>query len=120
MPNESINNLNSLKMKKGIFLFFSVMLLSSMSAFAQWTLPEVKTSDLVVGEVMYLYNKDAGAFMRGLGDGNVSPYWGTRAGVAVNGADSVKILPALAVNVPALIIQEYRKQQMHWSRSSDI
>lgn len=86
-------------MKKGIFLFFSVMLLSSMSAFAQWTLP-VKTSDLIIGETMYLYNKDACAFFRGLGEDGDGIYWGTRAGVAVNGADSIKILPALAVNVP--------------------
>ncbi len=86
-------------MKKKL-LFLGALALSSMSAFAQWSLPEVKTSDLVVGEVMYLYNKDAGAFMRGLGDGNVSPYWGTRAGVAVEGADSVIINPAIASNVP--------------------
>lgn len=72
------------------------MALFSMSAMAQWTLPEVKTSDLVVGEPMFLYNKDANAFFRGLGGG----YWGTRAGVAVEGADTVKISPAVALSVP--------------------
>ena len=71
------------------------MALLSMNALAQWTLPEVKTSDLKEGEVMFLYNKEANAFFRGLGE-----YWGTRAGVGIEGADSVKIVPAVASNVP--------------------
>lgn len=81
-------------MKKNL-LSFCAMALLSMNALAQWTLPEVKTSDLKEGEVMFLYNKEANAFFRGLDE-----YWGTRAGVGIEGADSVKIVPAVASNVP--------------------
>ena len=50
-------------MKKKL-LFLGALALSSLSAFAQWTLPEVKGSDFVPGYTWYLYNKEAGAWIR--------------------------------------------------------
>ncbi len=85
-------------MKKKL-LFLGALALSSLSAFAQWTLPEVKGSDLVPGDTCYIYNKEAGAFLRGLGSGN--PYWGSRAGVSTEGVDPFVIYPALKENVKA-------------------
>ena len=83
-------------MKKRL-LSLSALALTALSALAQgtWTPPTVPASELVPGEKVYLYNKDAGGFLRGLGDGNYSPYWGTRAGVAIAGADTVIIAKAL-------------------------
>lgn len=85
-------------MKKKL-LFLSALVLSSVSAFAQWALPEVKGSDLVSGDTCYIYNKEAGAFLRGIGSG--APYWGTRAGVSADGAVKYVIKQALAENVEA-------------------
>ena len=86
-------------MKKKL-LFLGALALSSLSAFAQWTLPEVKGSDLVPGDTCYIYNKEAGAFLRGLGEGG-SPHWGSRAGVSTEGVDPFVIYPALKENVKA-------------------
>ena len=69
-------------------------MLASVSMFAQWSKPEVKGTDFVVGDTLYLYNVEAAAFFRGLGEGK-SPYWGSRAGVATEGCDLVVFQPAL-------------------------
>ena len=84
-------------MKKKL-LFLGALALSSLSAFAQWTLPEVKGSDFVPGDTCYLYNKEAGAFLRGLGEGS-SPHWGSRAGVSTEGVDPIIIDYALSDRV---------------------
>lgn len=86
-------------MKKRL-LSVSVMFLAAAGSFAQgWTLPEVPGSDLVPGEKVFLYNKQAGAFFSGLGVANDGVYWGTRVGVTIEGADTVVIQPALLENV---------------------
>ena len=69
-------------------------MLASVGMFAQWTKPEVKGTDFVVGDTLYLYNVEAAAFFRGLGEGS-GPYWGSRAGVATEGCDLVVFQPAL-------------------------
>ncbi len=70
-------------------------MLTSIGAFAQWVAPEMpaKTSNLedVVGEKVFLYNKEAGGFLRGLGESGKSPHWGTRAGVDTAGIDTIII-----------------------------
>ncbi len=77
-------------------------MLTSIGASAQWVAPQLKVEgakfDDVVGQKVFLYNKEAGGFLRGLGK-DASPYWGTRAGVAVEGADTIRFQPALAANV---------------------
>ena len=84
-------------MKKNLLLA-GALALSTLSASAQWALPEVKGSDLVAGDTCYLYNKEAGAFLRGIGSG--SPYWGTRAGVTLDGVAYV-MKPAVVESVKA-------------------
>ncbi len=89
-------------MKKKL-LFLGTLMLSSIGAFAQgWVAPElqIETSNLedVVGQKVFLYNKEAGGFLRGLGEGS-SPHWGSRAGVAAAGIDTVIIQPAIASSV---------------------
>lgn len=82
-------------MKKTLLLL--ALAIVSLCASAQWVRPEVKTTDMVVGEEFYLYNAEAGAFLRGIGSG--APYWGTRAGVQTSDPYLVKINPAIADNV---------------------
>ena len=86
-------------MKKNL-LVLGALALTSLGALAQnlWAPPTVKGSDLVPGEKIYLYNKEAGGFLRGLGEGN-SPYWGSRAGVAIEGCDTVIFQPAVEASV---------------------
>lgn len=87
-------------MKKRL-LSLSALALTAMSALAQatWTPPTPPAAqELVPGEKVFLYNKDAGGFLRGLGEGG-SPYWGSRAGVAIDGADTVIVQKALEANV---------------------
>ena len=87
-------------MKKRL-LSLSALALTAMSALAQatWTPPTPPAaSELVPGEKVFLYNKDAGGFLRGLGEGG-SPYWGSRAGVAIDGADTVIVQKALEANI---------------------
>ncbi len=89
-------------MKKKL-LFLGTLMLSSIGAFAQgWVAPElqVETANLedVVGQKVFLYNKEAGGFLRGLGEDS-SPHWGSRAGVAAAGIDTVIIQPAIASSV---------------------
>jgi len=85
-------------MKKKL-LFLGALMLTSLSSFAQgWTRPEVKGSELVPGDTVFLYNVEAAGFLRGLGEGN-APYWGARAGVATEGCDVIIIQKALAENV---------------------
>lgn len=88
-------------MKKRL-LSLSALVLTGLSAFAQnlWTPPTVPASELVPGEKVFLYNKEAGGFLRGLGEGG-SPYWGSRAGVAIEGADTVIVQKALEENILA-------------------
>lgn len=83
-------------MKKYLLLLAAMFV--STGIFAQWTRPEVKTSDLVVGDTLYLYNKEAGAFYRGLGEGG-SPHWGSRAGVGTEGCQQVVIQKAVYDNL---------------------
>lgn len=87
-------------MKKRL-LSLSALVLTGLSALAQatWTPPTPPAAqELVPGEKVFLYNKDAGGFLRGLGEGN-SPYWGSRAGVAIEGADTVIVHKALEANI---------------------
>ncbi len=94
-------------MKKKL-LFLGALMLSSVGVFAQgwatatWTAPELPVSganlDEVVGEEVFLYNKEAGGFFRGLGEG-AAPHWGSEAGVAIEGADTIIFMPALAENL---------------------
>ena len=59
------------------FALFVASLLVSVSSFAQWSKPAAPAvAPLAVGEELYLYNKDAGAFFVGAND------WGTRASVS--------------------------------------
>ena len=83
---------------KKILSLVATLALTTFSAFAQWSLPEVKGSDLVSCDTCYLYNKEAGAFLRGIGAG--SPYWGTRAGVTLDGVAYV-MKPAVVESVKA-------------------
>ena len=89
-------------MKKRL-LSLSALALTAVSALAQslWTPPTPPAAqDLVPGEKVFLYNKDAGGFLRGLGEGkNGGPYWGSRAGVAVEGADTVIFQPAVEASI---------------------
>ena len=48
-----------------VILGIVVYAVSSISALAQWTLPEIKVSDINVGDTVYLFNKEAVGFMRG-------------------------------------------------------
>lgn len=87
-------------MKKRL-LSLSALALTAMSALAQatWTPPTPPAAqELVPGEKVFLYNKEAGGFLRGLGEGG-SPYWGSRAGVAIEGADTVIVQKALEANI---------------------
>jgi len=85
-------------MKKRL-LSLGALMLVAMGSFAQgWTRPEVTGSDLVPGDTVFLYNKEAAGFFRGLGEGG-SPHWGSRAGVGIAGCDTVIIQKALAENV---------------------
>ncbi len=91
-------------MKKKL-LFLGALMLTSVGAFAQaivtWeqpTLEGVKSTALSVGDTVYLYNKEAGGFLRGLGEG-AAPHWGSRAGVSLLGADKVIIQKPFAENV---------------------
>ena len=81
-----------------VILGIVVYAVSSISALAQWTLPEIKVSDINVGDTVYLFNKEAVGFMRGLGQKS-APYWGTRAGVSIEGAQPFVFMPTLAENV---------------------
>ncbi len=58
-------------------------------ATAQWEAPEFPAAtenvEDIVGEKIFLYNKDAGGFLRGYGT------WGSRAGVDTSGIDTVII-----------------------------
>ena len=89
-------------MKKRL-LSLSALALTAVSALAQslWTPPTPPAAqDLVPGEKVFLYNKDAGGFLRGLGEGkNGGPYWGSRAGVAIDGADTIIVQKALEANI---------------------
>ena len=87
-------------MKKRL-LSLSALALTAMSALAQatWTPPTPPAAqELVPGEKVFLYNKEAGGFLRGLGEGG-SPYWGSRAGVAIEGADTIIVQKALEANI---------------------
>lgn len=87
-------------MKKNL-LVLGALALTSLGAFAQnlWTPPTPPAgSELVPGEKVYLFNKEAGAFLRGLGEGN-SPYWGSRAGVAIEGCDTIIFQPAVEASI---------------------
>ncbi len=69
-----------------------------------WATPKlsVKGSKLedVVGQKVFLYNEAAGGFFRGLGRAwTEDGLWGARAGVSMEGADTVILQPALAENV---------------------
>ncbi len=66
-------------MKKSLLTLVSVML-TTMSALALPTKPEITFSAWASGQTVYLYNVDAGLFLTG---GN---YWGTRAAVVYNGS----------------------------------
>lgn len=87
-------------MKKNL-LVLGALALTSLGAFAQnlWTPPTPPAgSELVPGEKVYLFNKEAGAFLRGLGEGE-SPYWGSRAGVAIEGCDTIIFQPAVESSI---------------------
>ncbi len=90
-------------MKKNL-LFLGALMLTSVSASAQWVAPEMpaKASNLedVVGEKVFLYNKEAGGFLRGLGKDGDGMYWGTRAGVDTTGIDTVIINKPFKSSVP--------------------
>ncbi len=85
-------------------LVLGALMLTSVGAFAQatveWVKPtvEVKGTTMTTGEKVFLYNKAAGGFFRGLGEGE-SPFWGTRAGVSLAGADTVIIQKPFEENV---------------------
>lgn len=88
-------------MKKNL-LVLGALALTSLGAFAQnlWTPPTPPAgSELVPGEKVYLFNKEAGAFLRGLGEGG-SPYWGSRAGTAIEGCDTIIFQPAVESSIP--------------------
>lgn len=87
-------------MKKNL-LVLGALALTSLGAFAQnlWTPPTPPAgSELVPGEKVYLFNKEAGAFLRGLGEGG-GPYWGSRAGVAIEGCDTIIFQPAVESSI---------------------
>ncbi len=89
-------------MKKKL-LFLGALTLTSIGAFAQWVAPQMpaKTSNLedVVGEKVFLYNKEAGGFLCGLGNESDQKYWGTRAGVNTEILDTVIIQKPYKSNV---------------------
>lgn len=87
-------------MKKNL-LVLGALALTSLGAFAQnlWTPPTPPAgSELVTGEKVYLFNKEAGAFLRGLGEGS-GPYWGSRAGTAIEGCDTIIFQPAVESSI---------------------
>lgn len=74
-------------MKKSLLLIAS-LLMSSVSAFAQWTKPEPKTEAMATdGSYQYLYNVEAAGFFIGMNE------WGTRASVSSTKGYKVKIQP---------------------------
>lgn len=70
---------------------------SFQKTYAQWIDLGMKTSDFQIGQEYYLYNKDANAFLCGIGTRNDGIYHGTRAGVSSSlEAQPIIIQPALA------------------------
>lgn len=64
-------------MKKSLLLLATM--LSTGTAFAQWTKPEVTAQDMTLNDTIYLYNVEAGGFLLGAND------WNTRASVGSKG-----------------------------------
>ena len=89
-------------MKKRL-LSLGALALTGLSVFAQslWTPPTPPAAkEMVPGEKVYLYNTEAGGFLRGLGEGaKGGPYWGSRAGVAIEGADTIIFQPAVEASI---------------------